>query len=50
MLGTTTLTIELFKTEMKTAEIKTANNNRVDPPDPASPVPLLSGEFIGLLA
>ncbi len=26
MLGTTTLTIELFKTEMKTAEIKTANN------------------------
>jgi len=50
MLGTTTLTIELFKTEMKTAEIKTANNNRVDPPDPASPAPLLSGGFIGLLA
>jgi len=30
------LTIELFKTETKTAEIKTANSSRVEPPDDSS--------------
>lgn len=50
MLGTTTLTIELFKTETKTAEIKTANSSRVEPPDDASFVPLLSGGLTGCLS
>src|SRR5918997_784006 len=50
MLGTTTLTIELFKTETKTAEIKTANSSRVEPPDDAPFLPLLSGILIGRLS
>src|SRR5918997_4448262 len=49
MLGTTTLTIELFKTETKTAEIRTANSSRVEVSDDASFLPLLSGRFTGRL-
>lgn len=49
MLGTATLTIELFNTDTKTAAIKTANNNWVEPPDRSSSVPPLSGGFTSLL-
>ena len=45
MLGTTTFTIELFKTETKTAEIRTANSSRVEPPDDASFLPLFFGRL-----
>src|SRR3954451_6012769 len=48
MVGTTTLTIELFKTEMKTAEIRTVSRSRVDFPERASCMPVFE-EFIGLL-
>ncbi len=47
MLGTETLTIELFRTEMKTAEIKTARSSLV-PPARASPVPAFFAKLIGL--
>ena len=41
--GTTTFTIELFKTVTKTAEIRTSNKSRVETrPSPPSPEAALS--------
>src|SRR3712207_220986 len=49
MLGTTTFTIELFKTETKTAEIKTAKSSRVEPPEDACLLRLFCERLTGRL-
>ena len=50
MLGTLTLTIEVFNTATKTVEIRTARSSRVDLADCASSAPVLSIGLIRLLA
>src|SRR5215211_3033922 len=49
MLGTVTLTIEVFRTATKTAAMSTASSSRADLTDCTSSAPALSGGFIDLL-
>src|SRR5918997_3481133 len=49
MLGTLTLTIEVFRTATKTVEIRTARSSRVDLAERATLVVVLPLELIGLL-
>ncbi len=46
MLGTLTLTIDVFSTATKTAETRTASSSRADFADLASSAPALSGGLI----